>query len=385
MTAAPSKMVNDRFSLWLAAYYAAFFVAIGLVTPFFPKWLEARGLDAAAIGLVLAIPMVVRLAAMPAVAAWADRHGRLRAALIGCTFLSAAGYALVGVAQGVFWIAAALALASIVYTPLVPLADAYALKGLRARGGAYGPVRLWGSVTFMIANLGGGAMLILIAPVHLIWPIVSSLAVAALLSLALTPLEALPAGSAAPAAQPLLDRRFVTVALAASLIQASHAIYYGFSIIMWTAEGYGGMAIGALWALGVLAEICLFAMSGALPRWIGPAGLLSLGAIGAVLRWGAMALDPPAALLPVLQCLHALSYGATHLGAVQFMGQVAPERRGASAQAYLSVALGAGMALAMSVSGVLVEQLGAAAYGAMALAAIAGLALVWALPRGATA
>ena len=48
-----------------------------------------------------------------------------------------------------------------------------------------------------------------------------------------------------------------------------------------------------------------------------------LGGAGAVLRWTAMAFDSPVALLPVLQCLHGLSFGATHLGAMHALARLA--------------------------------------------------------------
>jgi PPP family 3-phenylpropionic acid transporter len=85
-----------------------------------------------------------------------------------------------------------------------------------------------------------------------------------------------------------------------------------------------------------------------------------------------MACDPPAALLPVLQCLHGLSFGATHLGAVQYLARETPEGLGATAQGYLSIALGLIMAAAMGVSGLLFGRYGSLAYLAMAAAALAG-------------
>src|SRR5207245_11779618 len=108
------------------------------------------------------------------------------------------------------------------------------------------------------------------------------------------------------------DRALVAAAAAASLIQASHAIYYGFSALDWQAAGLDGGPIGALSALAVVAEIALFAISGRLP--LAPTTLLMLGAAGAVVRWSAMAFAPPPALLVPLQCLPALSFGATDRG-----------------------------------------------------------------------
>jgi PPP family 3-phenylpropionic acid transporter len=114
----------------------------------------------------------------------------------------------------------------------------------------------------------------------------------------------------------------------------------------------------------------LFAFSGRLP--FGPTALLIAGAGGAVVRWGAMALDPPGVLLPALQCLHALSFGATHLGALGFVARAAPAQFGATAQGYLAVALGLVMAAATGASGVLYATSVELAYWAMALAAALG-------------
>jgi PPP family 3-phenylpropionic acid transporter len=125
-----------------------------------------------------------------------------------------------------------------------------------------------------------------------------------------------------------------------------------------------------LWSVGVVAEIALFAASGRLN--IAPATLLAMGAAGAVVRWGVMALDPPALLLPALQCLHALSFGATHLGSMGLLTRAVPAELGATVQGYFAVALGLVMAGAMGLSGLLYARWGSLAYGAMAVAAAAG-------------
>ena len=82
-----------------------------------------------------------------------------------------------------------------------------------------------------------------------------------------------------------------------------------------------------------------------------------------------MSFDPPLALLPLLQVLHALSFGATHLGSVQLLARIAPEGQFATAQADFSTALALLMAGGMAISGVLYADLGDRAYAAMALAA----------------
>ena len=355
-------------------FYAALFVALGVQLPFLPLWLAAKGLDAGAIGIALALPMIVRVFAIPLATRGADRHDALRMAIVIAAGMAVLGYGAVGMAQGAAVITIALALASVFYTPIMPLADAYALRGLGRLRRAYGPVRLWGSAAFIVGSFGAGLLLDLIPARELIWLIVAALTITAAAAYALAPLpphQGNPSATQLSSARDLLrDPALLTAAAAASLIQASHAIYYGFSALDWRAAGLDGGAIGALWALAVVAEIALFAISGRLP--LAPTTLIMLGAAGAVVRWSAMAFDPPTALLPPLQCLHALSFGATHLGALGFMARAAPAELGATAQGYLAVALGLVMAAAMGISGVLFARWGGLAYGAMALTAAAG-------------
>jgi PPP family 3-phenylpropionic acid transporter len=168
----------------------------------------------------------------------------------------------------------------------------------------------------------------------------------------------------------LRDRGFLAVLAAASLIQGSHAVYYGFSSLQWRSDGLDGASIAALWAIGVLAEIVLFAFQGRLA--MSPTGLLLLGAFGGLVRWGVMMIDPPTAALPFLQILHALSFGATHLGALTYVARRAGEGQAATAQGHLAIALSAVMAAASAISGPLYARYGVASYAAMALMAIAG-------------
>ncbi|HET7803981.1 MAG TPA: MFS transporter [Pseudolabrys sp.] len=359
----------------LALFYAALFVLIGIQMPFFPVWLKAKDVDAAMIGIVLAVPIVARFLAVPIFMREADRRDAVRAALIVCGFAAAVGYALVGLSAGAFVILAAYALTSLATTPQMPLAETYALKELGARKRAYGPVRLWGSFAFIGGNFVAGFTADVIPARELIWLIVAASVLIALAALALPPMtpRVVEATAPVPPRQNLLrDTSFVAVIAAASLIQASHAEYYGFSAVQWSAAGFDGTVIAALWALGVAAEIVLFALQSRLPPFFEPTVLLLTGACGGVLRWIGMAFDPPALVLAALQLLHALSFGATHLGALMFLVRHAPPAQAATAQGYLAMATGVAMAGAMALSGVLYRDFGSTAYAAMALMAIAG-------------
>lgn len=363
------------FAPRLALVYVALFVLSGVQLPFFPLWLKAKGLDAGTIGLVLAVPMVVRVLAIPIVAREADRRDALRGALILTAAASVAGNLLLAFADGAVAILATFTLASLAFTPVGPLVETYALKGLGQRGRAYGPVRLWGSAAFIFGSFATGFAADVMAPRYLIWLIVAATVIVALTTLPLEPLTtpASDTDTEAPPRRPLLrDGVFLAVLAGGSLIQASHAVYYAFSTLAWRKMGLDGSVIAALWALGVIAEIVLFALQSRLPHRLTPIGLMMIGACGATLRWTVMAFDPPVAALPFLQVLHAASFGATHLGALTFIARHAPPGQAASAQGYYAIAQGIAMAATTVISGWLFGAFGSAAYGAMALAAIVG-------------
>jgi len=365
-------IVNDSFAWRLALVYAAFFLIVGWHLPLFPVWLTARGLDPAAVGFVLAAMQAVRVVATPTGTRIVDRYGSLRGGIVATTLASVVAISVLGAANGFAFILIAAVTLAFVSAPVLPLTDAFGLKGLAQRGKSYGPVRLWGSVAFIVANLTGGVLLNVLAPGNLIWVIClgnCALAVAAML-LPRMPSDTAPraAGSRSHLRQPA----FLAIAAAASLIQASHAVYYGFSTLDWTAKGFDGVTIGILWALGVVAEIVLFACAARLPRSIGPVTLILIGAGGGILRWSAMTFDPPPVLLFPLQLLHALSFGATHLGTMMFLSQNAPEQSRAAAQGDVSTASSLAMAAASALAGVLYGASGAAAYTAMAVLAAAG-------------
>jgi PPP family 3-phenylpropionic acid transporter len=94
-----------------------------------------------------------------------------------------------------------------------------------------------------------------------------------------------------------------------------------------------------------------------------------------------MTLNPPGALLVLLQGLHGLSFGATHLGTLAFIGRAAPAGLAATAQGYLAVSTGIAIAAGTGLSGLLYGRFGTAAYGAMALIAAAGLAAAFVAHR----
>ena len=180
-------------------------------------------------------------------------------------------------------------------------------------------------------------------------------------------------GKRLAALEVLRDRPFRLFITAAALIQASHAVYYGFGTLNWKAQGYSENVIGWLWAEGVAAEIVLFAFGARLIRRFGPVRLIALGGFAGALRWSVTGASDDLWVLIAMQALHGFTFGATHLGAIYFIARRMPQALSASAQSlYSALVMGLGLGLAMLSSGKLFALYGPGAYQAMAVLAAAG-------------
>jgi PPP family 3-phenylpropionic acid transporter len=174
-------------------------------------------------------------------------------------------------------------------------------------------------------------------------------------------------------ARELLRLDLLLIVGASGFIQAAHAVYYAFSAIHWQALGLPETSFGLLWGIGVVAEVVLFAYAGPVLKRVGALKMIAIGAVGSVVRWGLMATDPSFALLVILQLLHGLTFGATHLGVVHAIQERVGADQAASAQSlHSALSSGVMMGLAMALAGALYAPLGRLSYLAMVALAVVG-------------
>jgi PPP family 3-phenylpropionic acid transporter len=267
------------------------------------------------------------------------------------------------------------------WTPIVPLTDAYALRGVARYGLKYGPLRLWGSAAFVVGAVACGLLVDVIAAQHLIWVIVAMAVLGALISLGLQPLEHSATAQVAQdrAAALLREPGFLAIIAASALIQGSHAAYYTFASITWQLFGLGGLTIAGLWALGVLAEIVVFALS---PRFtLQPSVLVMIGALSAVARWLITAQEPPVAVLALVQLAHGVTFGLTQVGTMGLLVRQVPIHVMARGQGYLAACTGIVASCASILSGAIYARHGQEVYYLMAAMALSGAAVMWSARR----
>jgi PPP family 3-phenylpropionic acid transporter len=375
----------------MALQYMLLFGASGVSLPFAGLWFSARGLDGAAIGAMLAAPMLGRIVTGPVLAVWADGFRRRRTPIAFLGLAMAAGYGGAWLLEwlpvrALCWFVGATAAAA-----LIPLTDVLTLRLAARDGFTFALPRGFGSAAFVLANVGMGAVLLKV-PVDAVVIWITSLGVGiALVGAMVLPAE--PVGEGAPIrgldrfkgmGRLLRDPVFMTVIFAVGAVQSAHAFQYGFSAILWKAQGISEAVTGQLWAFGVVVEIALM---WAFEPWrrkvgIGPWSLLVAGSVVAVIRWTAMAFAPPLWLLWPLQALHSLTFAATFLAGVQLVERLAPRDSQTAAQTLSSVLSGGVLiGAATAISGPLYDRYGTGGYIAMAAMAGAGLVAALSLRR----
>ena len=372
-----SQAGSKRFATRLALFYGTTFATMGTHLPFFTVWLKAVGIDASWIGIISAVPSVTRFTILPFITGAAERHYSLRGALSVTALATALGFAVIGTQALPLAVLLVYAVTCCLWTPMLPLTDAYALRGVARYGLKYGPLRLWGSAAFVVGALACGLLVDVIAAKHLIWVIASVAALGTISSLGLQPLDRLKAAPAAVhgAGTLLRDPGFLAIIVASALIQGSHAAYYTFASITWQASGLGGLTVAGLWVLGVLAEIVVFAVS---PRFtLKPSLLVVIGALSAVARWLITAQEPTVAVLSAVQLAHGLTYGLTQIGTMGLLVRHVPVHAMARGQGYLAACSGIVTSTASILSGLIYAGYGQGVYYLMAAMAASGALVMW--------
>src|SRR5258706_1810298 len=354
-------MVRGSFYQRLSSFYFCYFAFIGAFAPYFALYLKALGYSAAEIGLLLAVNPVARIFG-PNLWGWLSDHYRARGQLIRMT---AVGTAIVFVAvffnHGFAWMFTALLLLNVFWCGVLPLAESATLSLVGSRVGAYGRVRLWGSVGFVAVVILGGYLLDYFS-VGTLDPIVLTLPCLTATSTFFLPRDREPSHHAEHASILSIVKRPEVIALLAGffLMQIAHGPYNAFYSIHLVEAGYTKKAVGWLWSLGVIAEIGLFVL---LPRLMRAYSLnqILLFSFGCafvrllMIAWGVGSLT----ILLAAQLLHAITFGAFHSAGVAMMHQIFRGRNQARGQAiYTSLGYGLGGTLGTLMAGYSWETLG---------------------------
>lgn len=370
--------VSDRsIAVRMSVFYFAVFLSAGLYLPFWPVWLESRGLGPVEIGLLYAIGRFTRILTNPLIAHVVDRRGDRRKPMVLLSLCATVAFAAYELCSEMWQFALVAVVVGAMWGTINPLGDSLALVNARQGRLNYGRVRLWGSISFILATLAGGQILDIWPESAIFWSLLATFAVVTVVCL-ITPdtrVEAPPVQSNVFRVfwRLMSEPRFALFILASALLQTSHLVVYIFGTLHWRDAGIDDFLIGVLWAEGVVAEIVLFSFGAALTARFGAAGLLMMAAVAGVMRWPLLAFSTDLLVLFVAQALHGVTFGAAHLGAMAFLSRAIPPSLSATAQTlHGAVALGVASAIISPLLGGLYESWGGGAFYIMTLFSLAG-------------
>lgn len=356
----------------IAIVFVAIFFVLGIHLPYFPAWLESRNLGPEEIGVVLGVIPWMRVVFNPLAGKAADAMGSRLVALV-LAFVAVGAYAMLSITESLTGLIGVAILIGAAFSPLVPLTDAIALR-FEANGTLdYGRVRRWGSIAFIVSTLCGGWILDHFAEDAVLWTLV---ACGGMVWLALLFCPAPPeveADAPSPPSSPRDAPTFVVFLAVTTMLHASHASLYAFGTTHWRGAGIDPSIIGWLWAVGVLAEVVLFSYGKAAAKRLSAAGLLAAAGLGGLIRWPLLTLSTDLTVLFAGQLLHAFTFAALHLGAMQFIRRRVRPQAASSATALYSASSGVALGVGYPVAGWLYDAYGGGAFAAMAVASVLGI------------
>jgi MFS transporter, PPP family, 3-phenylpropionic acid transporter len=374
-------------AIGVSGLYLALYVHYGFFA-FLPLWLNKAGALPGEIGVLVAIPLVLRLITVAPFSAWAGRRGRVRDAIMVTALGSAVVILLLLGQPGHAGRIAIFIVFSIIWDQIPVLTDAYAVMAVRSRSLDFGRLRVWGSIAVVASNAAGG-WAIGVAGIKALPIMISLLLIAPVIVAFLLPrdreLAVAEEATGGRWRDVLRDRPLLWAMIAVSLIMGSHGVLTSFSAIQWTARGISTSAVGLLQALAVSAEILAFIFGSKLLGRRDPRLLIFISAITGMLRWAIMATNPGLPLLIVAQLLNGPTATGAILGIMLVIATRVPTNLSAAAQGLNAVILGVVLAAATAGSGFLWSRGVATAYLAMVVLAGLGAACAWPFGRRSTA
>jgi PPP family 3-phenylpropionic acid transporter len=366
----------------LSGFYFFYFAALGAFLPYWALYLQNAGFSAAEIGQLIAITAATRVVA-PNLWGWlADRTGRTLSVIRLAGFFTLVAFSLVFGLQGFGGLALVMLVFSFFWNAMLPLFETITLNHLHHDTYRYSWVRLWGSIGFIAAVVAVGKALEGVLSIDCLPQLIMLLFCGLWLTSLTVPRGPEETHSAESSALSNILKRSDVIAffLACMLQQLAHGPYYVFFSVYLRDHGFSSGETGQLWALGVLAEIVLFAFLHRLLARYSLRRIFLASLALSVVRWLLIAwgVDSIAAIFSG-QLLHAASFGSAHVAAIHLVHQYFRGPHHGKGQAFYSaLSFGLGGALGSLYSGHLWTAWGPQwVYTAAAGSSLAALLLAW--------
>jgi MFS transporter, PPP family, 3-phenylpropionic acid transporter len=357
----------------MASSWANYFflsLANGILMPYLPLYLKARGMAPARIGVLLGVLELAGMAGPVLLGRLADRRTAYRGLLAVC-FVVPMLVMLPMQWSPLFPVfLACVVVMGFTYRAAIPLLDSLVSRILIDPARQYGKLRVAGSIGFIVVSLAvqltGWVTGDTARPILVAFLATESLAALAVILLPASPRLPAPVPGAAhtthlPGAAHRFDgfdAGFWAVMGVIFLGRFGIGAYYSF-FSLYVKESFPAANVSLLWAIGPFAEAFTIWFSGPLIRRWGIRVLLTVSLAAISIRLGLFIVAPSILVVALAQLLHAFTFGTFHTSAVAFINaKIGHGDRGVGMAIYSAGANGLPALLASTVGGYILQGRG---------------------------
>ncbi|MBI3076922.1 MAG: MFS transporter [Deltaproteobacteria bacterium] len=346
----------------LKQYYFCYFAAVGLIEPFLTLYWRQLGLSGPQIGVLYSVTPATAIVAPWVLGYLADRTRRQWELLLATSLVSAVLFAVLAWPAGFWPIFALIIPYAVAKTPLLPFVNSLTFAHLAHDRSAYGRLRVWGSVGYIVTAVVLGSLMERATTGIIFLGGALAYLGCTVIALRMRPSERQRTeGGVAPIAWQDLAafRPLIPFFVGCLIIAASGGALRNFFGIDLTAKGGSTGLVGLSWAIGVAAEVIVMLQGPRLLSRFGARGLLLAGCLATAIRWTLYAVLTEPLLIVAVSPLHALTFASFYLGAIDHLEQQTPAALRTTGQGLFSaMTFGVGGTLGNLLSGWLFEPLG---------------------------
>ena len=332
------------FALFLFCYYAHAGTWSTYATLFFAD----KGMTVAQIGVLMSMIQVLRIVGPNVWGHVADHYDRrvLVLRMAGCAALVGFSGFFFGSSFGHFMLA--MIVLNLFTSGQAPICEALMLSEMKGDLTYYGRIRMWGSIGFIVSVTLASVALEHYGIMTLPWVAAALLVFTILAAFRLKDVPRRVHKEAPPLLRALLRRReVIAFFLSTALMVSAHTSLYTFYSLYLERNGYSKTVIGAMWSLGVLAEVLLFYFQAPLFKRWGAMRMMYLALGVAVARFVMIGAGSHILWLMVAaQVMHAATFALHHSSSVMTLQRWFSGPLQARGQAlYMSISYGIGGSL----------------------------------------
>ena len=227
--------------------------------PYWSLYLKSINMSAEAIGILSAVVVATKIFSS-FIWGWVVDHTGKRMQVVRLTsLLSAISFSLVLFYQDFWSLFIILFIFAIFWSAALPQIEAATLSHLGEMSNSYTIIRIWGSISFIVAVLVLGQYFDHNPIAYLLPMLIGSMVLVWIHTLFIPEISSEQEKTNGISFRSILLKPHVISLMAVCfLIQAGHGPYYTFFSIYLEEHGYSNSFIGMTWAIGALAEVLIY-------------------------------------------------------------------------------------------------------------------------------